>query len=139
MATSVLVTEVPMLVPMMMGMASLTVSTARVQFYSSSPIPHDSKVICFWVVRGSYSQPDETMLTTIEEEVDELWTNSVTRIPITNPATGFDRTVLSWKMLPAVLPGCIQQVVIQFVSLLRSTSSSTLDLSSLTRNKRMTA
>lgn len=103
MATSVLVTEVPMLVPMMMGTASRTVRTARGQFSSSSP----PTCVFFGKRRGSYSRPEETMLTTMEEEVDELWTSSVTRIPMTNPATGLDRTALSWKMLPAALPGCI--------------------------------
>lgn len=44
------------------------------------------------------------MLTTMEEEVDELCTSSVTRMPMTTPASGLDRTVLSWKMLPAALP-----------------------------------
>lgn len=53
------------------------------------------------------------MLTTMEEEVDELWTSSVTRMPITSPATGLDRTQLSWEMLPAALPGCVQPKVVQ--------------------------
>lgn len=53
------------------------------------------------------------MLTTMEEEVDELWTSSVTRMPITSPATGLERTQLSWKMFPAALPGCVQQKVVQ--------------------------
>lgn len=62
---------------------------------------------------GSDSRPEETMLTTMEEEVDELWTSSVTRMPITSPATGLDRTLLSWKMFPAARPGCVQQKVVQ--------------------------
>lgn len=44
------------------------------------------------------------MLTTMEEEVLELCTRTVTNTPITNPATGFDNTALSWKMSPAALP-----------------------------------
>lgn len=44
------------------------------------------------------------MLTTMEEEVDELWTSSVTKTPMTRPARGLDKTELSWKMLPAALP-----------------------------------
>lgn len=44
------------------------------------------------------------MVTTIDEEVLELWTRSVTSIPITRPARGFDSTVFSWKMSPAALP-----------------------------------
>lgn len=51
MATSVLVTEVPMLVPMMMGTASWTVSTARIKFHSLSPLPHNSKIISVWAVQ----------------------------------------------------------------------------------------
>lgn len=49
MATSVLVTEVPMLVPMMMGTASWTVSTAKAQRFPSSlvvPLPlHTSNIV----------------------------------------------------------------------------------------------
>lgn len=45
------------------------------------------------------------MLTTMEEEVDELWTSRVTRTPMTRPARGLDKTVLSLKMSPAALPG----------------------------------
>lgn len=67
------------------------------------------------------------MLTTMEEEVDELWTSSVTRIPSTSPATGLDRTKVSWKMLPAALPGRIQQTERQFEPHLR------LDILSLFR------
>lgn len=44
------------------------------------------------------------MLTTIEEEVLELCTSTVTNTPITKPATGLDNTTLSWKMSPAALP-----------------------------------
>lgn len=96
-----------MLVPMMTGMASSTVSTARAQ--SSSLTSHH---LCLGG-GGSDSRPEETMLTTMEEEVDELWTSSVTRMPITSPATGLDRTLLSWKMFPAARPGCVQQKVVQ--------------------------
>ena len=44
------------------------------------------------------------MLTTMEEEVLELWTRTVTMTPMTSPATGFDNTAFSWKMSPAALP-----------------------------------
>lgn len=44
------------------------------------------------------------MLTTIEEEVLELCTSTVTNTPITSPATGLPNTALSWKMSPAALP-----------------------------------
>lgn len=55
----------------------------------------------------AYSHPEATRLTTMEEEVDELWTSTVTKIPTTSPATGLDSTTLSWKMSPATLPGLI--------------------------------
>ena len=67
-----------------------------------------SRHVCVWCgvsCRGWYSRPEETMLTTMEEEVDELWTSRVTRTPMTKPARGFERTELSWKMSPAALPG----------------------------------
>lgn len=48
--------------------------------------------------------PEDTMLTTIEEEVLELCTSTVTNTPITSPATGLANTTLSWKMSPATLP-----------------------------------
>jgi len=44
------------------------------------------------------------MLTTIDEEVLELWTRRVTSIPITRPAKGFESTLFSWKMSPAAFP-----------------------------------
>lgn len=51
-----------------------------------------------------YLRPEDTMLTTIEEEVLELCTSTVTNTPITSPATGLPNTALSWKMSPAALP-----------------------------------
>jgi hypothetical protein len=33
--------------------------------------------------------PAPTMLTIMEVDVEELWTSTVTRIPIINPTTGF--------------------------------------------------
>lgn len=44
------------------------------------------------------------MLTTMEEEVLELCTSTVTNTPITSPATGLASTAFSWKMSPATLP-----------------------------------
>lgn len=41
----------------------------------------------------------------MEVEVEELWTNTVTSIPTTSPATGLDRMAFSWKISPATLPG----------------------------------
>lgn len=43
----------------------------------------------------AYSHPEATRLTTMEVEVDELWTSTVTKTPTTNPATGLDSTALS--------------------------------------------
>lgn len=40
----------------------------------------------------------------MDVEVEELWTNTVTRIPTTSPATGLDRMAFSWKISPATLP-----------------------------------
>lgn len=40
----------------------------------------------------------------MEVEVEELWNNTVTSMPITNPATGLDKIAFSWKILPATLP-----------------------------------
>ena len=47
------------------------------------------------------------MLTTMEDEVLELWTSSVTSTPITRPARGLESTALSWKISPAVFPNGI--------------------------------
>lgn len=62
---------------------------------------HKKKRTPFWL---EYSRPDETRLTMIEVEVLELCTSTVTRMPTTKPATGFDRITLSWKIFPATLP-----------------------------------
>lgn len=51
-----------------------------------------------------YSHPEDTMLTTMEEEVLELWTITVTNTPMTSPATGLASTILSLKISPAALP-----------------------------------
>lgn len=53
---------------------------------------------------SKYSHPEETRLTMMEVDVEELWTNTVTSIPTTSPATGLDSTALSLKMSPATLP-----------------------------------
>ena len=44
------------------------------------------------------------MLTTMDVEVLELCTSTVTRIPTTSAATGLDRMALSLKMSPATFP-----------------------------------
>lgn len=44
------------------------------------------------------------MLTTMEEDVLELCTRTVTSTPMTSPATGLDSTTLSLKMSPVILP-----------------------------------
>lgn len=51
-----------------------------------------------------HSRPEETMLTMMEVEVEELCTSTVTRMPTTSPATGLERMALSLKMSPATLP-----------------------------------
>lgn len=48
--------------------------------------------------------PEETKLTTMEVEVLELWTRTVTSIPTTSPATGLENTLLFLNMSPATLP-----------------------------------
>lgn len=40
----------------------------------------------------------------MDVEVLELWTNTVTRMPTTSPATGLDKMALSLKMSPATFP-----------------------------------
>lgn len=47
---------------------------------------------------------EATMLTTMEEDVLELCTRTVTSTPMTRPATGLESTTLSLKMSPATLP-----------------------------------
>lgn len=56
------------------------------------------------------SQPEETRLTMMDVEVEELWTNTVTSIPTTSPATGLERMAFSWKTSPATLPGIERQI-----------------------------
>lgn len=51
-----------------------------------------------------HSRLEATMLTTMEEDVLELCTSTVTSTPMTSPATGLDSTTLSLKMSPATLP-----------------------------------
>lgn len=72
--TRVLVMDVPTLTPMMMGTDARTVSSL-----------------------------EATMLTTMEEDVLELCTRTVTSTPRTSPATGLDSTTLSLKASPATL------------------------------------
>lgn len=54
--------------------------------------------------RRGHSRLEATMLTTMEEDVLELCTRTVTSTPMTRPATGLDSTTLSLKMSPATLP-----------------------------------
>lgn len=44
------------------------------------------------------------MVTTIEVDVDELWTSTVASTPIMSPTTGFLSSSLSLNTLPACLP-----------------------------------
>ena len=76
MATMVLVTVVPMLAPMMMGTALVTVSA-----------------------------PPATMPTTIEVVLDELWISEVASRPIIRPITGLVVVAISCSLnpLPSIL------------------------------------
>ena len=47
---------------------------------------------------------DETMDTTMDVDVDELWTMTVAKRPSIRPAIGFDRTAPSVNALPVILP-----------------------------------
>ena len=69
-----LVTEVPMLAPMIIGMAVLT------------------------------GAPADTRPTMMEVEVEEDWTNTVTNTPIINPTTGFVRSSELEKREPRFFP-----------------------------------
>lgn len=53
---------------------------------------------------------EATMLTTMEEDVLELCTRTVTSTPMTSPARGLDSTTLSLKMSPVTLPAPRRQV-----------------------------
>lgn len=48
----------------------------------------------------AYSQLADTMLTMMEEEVEELWTRTVVRMPIITPTTGFCSKSFCWKISP---------------------------------------
>ncbi len=51
-----------------------------------------------------YSLEDETIDTTIDVDVDELWTITVANRPTINPAIGFERMAPSVKTWPVILP-----------------------------------
>lgn len=76
--TMVLVTDVPMLAPITMGMACRTLITDKDRSYSL--------IRC---VVTTLLQSDPTIVTTIEVDVDEDWTRTVTRTPIMRPTIGF--------------------------------------------------
>lgn len=50
------------------------------------------------------SLDDETIDTTIDVDVDELWTRTVVNNPTINPASGFDKTDPSLNTCPVILP-----------------------------------
>lgn len=60
--------------------------------------------------RRGHSRFEATMLTTMEDDVLELCTRTVTSTPMTSPATGLDSTTLSLKMSPATLPAARREV-----------------------------
>lgn len=61
-------------------------------------------VRCVWAQRLLDSREEATMLTTMDEEVLELCTRTVTSTPITSPATGLDIMELLLKNCPATFP-----------------------------------
>mmetsp|Transcript_35062 Transcript_35062/g.88376 ORF Transcript_35062/g.88376 Transcript_35062/m.88376 type:complete len:229 (+) Transcript_35062:967-1653(+) len=73
--TIVFVTEVPMLAPMIMGIA----------FFTSM-------------------RPAAVMVMMMDVLVDEDWTSTVARMPIIKPATGLSKSSLFRKVAPAVFP-----------------------------------
>merc|ERR1711892_839450 len=79
-ATMILVTLVPMLAPMIMGMAVLT------------------------------GAPAETSPTMIEVDVEEDWTRTVTRTPIITPTIGFLSSSELVKRAPIFLPPMIRKL-----------------------------
>lgn len=98
--TRVLVMDVPTLTPMMMGTHAWTVSTVGV--LHQPPVPCPATTVPGG--EGVHSHLEATMLTTMEEDVLELWTRTVTSTPMTSPATGLDSTTFSLKMSPVTLP-----------------------------------
>ena len=101
--TRVLVKDVPTLTPMMMGTEARTVSTVGALRQPAAPTP---------TIPGGegHSRLEATMLTTMEEDVLELCTRTVTSTPMTSPARGLDSTMLSLKMSPVTLPAPRKQV-----------------------------
>ena len=70
----------------------------------SPPLKSKRLPIMNSVIILQYSLPEETMATTMEVDVEELWTRTVASKPMTTPATGFERTEVSVKTSPACLP-----------------------------------
>ena len=105
--TMVLVTEVPMFAPIIIGMAGLTWSTIKMtRIYKHIHFVQNlvylktdlffSKSACLTL----YLLPEATIVTTIDVEVLELCTKTVDRIPIIKPATGFWRSSFEVKASP---------------------------------------
>ena len=101
--TIVLVTEVPMLAPMTIGMATRTVRTARQHTglrIEESHVTAVSTQSQHPKTVNTDLQLAETMLTMMDDDVDELCTNTVVKIPIITPTTGFCNRSFCWKISP---------------------------------------
>ena len=62
--------------------------------------------VCFFEWKRTGKLPfDETIDTTIEVDVDELWTITVANTPTIKPAIGLEKIEFSAKILPVILPG----------------------------------
>lgn len=81
----------PTLAPITIGIACCTRITESNCRYNHSP-------------HSDFLQSDPTIVTTIDVDVDDDWTRTVTRTPIMSPTTGFCRSCESETNLPAALP-----------------------------------
>ena len=78
-----MVTEVPMLAPIMTGIAMPTVKTINSKFNQKFLFCLQNQIIIYIILPFA-----PTMLTIMEVEVEELKTRTVTKIPIINPTAG---------------------------------------------------
>lgn len=85
--TMVLVTDVPILAPITIGMATRTVRTIKRK--KKDEIIDEQSIALISSESSEDLQLAETMLTIIEEDVEELCTKTVVNMPIITPTTGF--------------------------------------------------
>lgn len=115
METSVLVTEVPMLAPITIGIACLTSKTEKTdeQFIETTLVSLNWEwIMSLWEDLDDFdfdyivvhSLSAATMLTTMDVLVDELWTRTVDKTPIITPQIGLLRSLLLLNTSPAALP-----------------------------------